>query len=52
MLPLNCSSLDLQLRSIPTIGPSAPLLSYVGAIRYILDLEGMLREGYKKVRQF
>ncbi|TFK79819.1 cytochrome P450 [Polyporus arcularius HHB13444] len=36
------------LRSIPTIGPSAPLLSYVGAIRYILNLEGMVREGYKK----
>ncbi|KAI0684429.1 cytochrome P450 [Earliella scabrosa] len=36
------------LRSIPTIGPSAPLISYLGAIRYIFDLEGMLREGYKK----
>ncbi|KAI0650914.1 cytochrome P450 [Trametes meyenii] len=36
------------LNSIPTIGPSAPLLSYLGAIRYIRDAEGMLREGYQK----
>ena len=39
-----------QLYSIPTIGPSAPLLSYLGAFRYVIDTEGMLREGYKKVR--
>ncbi|KAM5542434.1 hypothetical protein V8D89_003893 [Ganoderma adspersum] len=36
------------LYSVPTIGPSAPLLSYLGAFRYVIDTEGMLREGYKK----
>ncbi|KAI0758034.1 cytochrome P450 [Fomes fomentarius] len=36
------------LQAIPTIGPSAPLISYLGAIRYVFDLEGMVREGYKK----
>lgn len=39
----------VQLQAIPTIGPSAPLISYLGAIRYVIDLEGMVREGYKKV---
>ncbi|KAI0371432.1 cytochrome P450 [Pilatotrama ljubarskyi] len=36
------------LNSIPTVGPSAPLLSYLGAIRYIRDAESLLREGYQK----
>ncbi|KAI1791098.1 cytochrome P450 [Ganoderma leucocontextum] len=36
------------LYSIPTVGPSAPLLSYLGAFRYVINIEGMLREGYKK----
>ncbi|TBU42680.1 cytochrome P450 [Dichomitus squalens] len=36
------------LHSIPTIGPSAPILSWLGAFRYVYDTEGMLREGYKK----
>ena len=44
------NALTQQLYSIPTIGPSAPLLSYLGAFRYVVDTEGMLREGYKKVR--
>ncbi|KAH9884927.1 cytochrome P450 [Cubamyces lactineus] len=36
------------LNSIPTVGPSAPLLSYLGAIHYIRDAESLLREGYQK----
>nr|BED42931.1 cytochrome P450 monooxygenase [Trametes versicolor] len=36
------------LNSIPTIGPSAPLLSYIGAIRYLRDAESLLREGHEK----
>ncbi|KAH9939336.1 cytochrome P450 [Epithele typhae] len=36
------------LMSLPTIGPSAPLLSYLGAFRYLRDGETMLREGYQK----
>nr|ANC28048.1 cytochrome P450 [Polyporus umbellatus] len=36
------------LHSIPTIGPSAPLVSYLGAIRYIRNAEGMLWQGYRK----
>ncbi|KAJ8469311.1 hypothetical protein ONZ51_g9081 [Trametes cubensis] len=37
------------LNAIPTVGPSAPLLSYLGAIQYIRDAESLLREGYQKV---
>ncbi|KAI0638659.1 cytochrome P450 [Trametes polyzona] len=36
------------LHDIPTVGPSAPILSYIGAIRYLRDAESMLREGYQK----
>ncbi|KAI8989894.1 cytochrome P450 [Trametes punicea] len=42
--------LDPQINAIPTIGPSAPLLSYLGALRYLRDAEGMIWEGYKKYR--
>lgn len=38
-----------QIHSIPTVGPSAPILSYVGAYRFLHNAEDMLREGYHKV---
>ncbi|OBZ79756.1 Ent-kaurene oxidase [Grifola frondosa] len=38
------------LNSIPTIGPSAPLLSYIGAFKYVRHGREMLREGYDKYR--
>ncbi|KAF9819212.1 hypothetical protein IEO21_02251 [Rhodonia placenta] len=40
------------LRAIPTIGPSAPLLSYLGAIRFLKDASGVLQEGYDKYNVF
>ncbi|OCH95706.1 cytochrome P450 [Obba rivulosa] len=38
------------LYAIPTIGPSAPLLSYIGAVRFIFNAQEMLREGYTKYK--
>ncbi|OBZ79757.1 Ent-kaurene oxidase [Grifola frondosa] len=35
--------------SIPTIGPSAPLISYLGSYRFIRHGRKMLKEGYDKV---
>ncbi|CCL98068.1 uncharacterized protein FIBRA_00062 [Fibroporia radiculosa] len=40
------------LSSIPTIGPSLPLLSYLGAYRYYHNAREMLLEGYKKHKTF
>ncbi|KAI0732573.1 cytochrome P450 [Fomitopsis betulina] len=40
------------LYSIPTIGPSFPLLSYIGAFRYYKDAFGVLAEGYAKYKIF
>lgn len=34
---------------LPTVGPSAPLLSYLGAFSYIRNAESMIIEGYEKV---
>ncbi|KAM6489258.1 Cytochrome P450 [Amanita muscaria] len=39
-----------QLRSIPTIGPSGPLKSYIGAVRFFFYGQEMLQEGYDKFR--
>jgi hypothetical protein len=38
-----------QLDEIPTVGPSGRLTSYIGAIRYLVDANNMLKEGYCKV---
>ncbi|KAF8631768.1 hypothetical protein AX15_002204 [Amanita polypyramis BW_CC] len=35
-----------ELRSIPTIGPSAPILSYIGALRLLFDSNRVFQEGY------
>ena len=40
-----------QFRSIPTVGgPSAPLLSYISAYRFLYNAKEILAEGYQKVR--
>ncbi|KDR74053.1 hypothetical protein GALMADRAFT_250782 [Galerina marginata CBS 339.88] len=39
-----------ELRSIPTIGPSGPLFSYIGALRLLFDSDGVFQEGYKRQR--
>ncbi|KIL65456.1 hypothetical protein M378DRAFT_162080 [Amanita muscaria Koide BX008] len=39
-----------KLRSIPTIGPSGSLNSYIGALRFIFYGQGMVQEGYDKFR--
>lgn len=38
-----------QLCHIPTVGPSLPILSYLGVIRFVRDARNMLHEGYAKV---
>ncbi|OCH91784.1 cytochrome P450 monooxygenase [Obba rivulosa] len=38
------------LHSINTIGPSAPLLSYIGAYRFFTNAQDVLREGYQKFK--
>lgn len=38
-----------QLRGIPAIGPTAPILSYYGAIQYLSRGREMVQEGYDKV---
>ncbi|KAH9915855.1 cytochrome P450 [Fomitopsis serialis] len=40
------------LYSIPTIGPSLPLLSYIGAYRYSKNAREVLQEGYAKYKIF
>ncbi|KAI0071573.1 cytochrome P450 [Panus rudis PR-1116 ss-1] len=35
---------------IPTVGPSAPVLSYLGAFRYMKHAREMLEEGYQKYK--
>ncbi|KZT73294.1 cytochrome P450 [Daedalea quercina L-15889] len=40
------------LHSIPTVGPSLPILSYYGAWRYLRDAKGMLLEGCSKYEIF
>lgn len=37
-----------KYKSVPALGPTAPLLSYWGAIRFFLDAQGMLQEGQLK----
>ncbi|KAF8799220.1 cytochrome P450 [Phlegmacium glaucopus] len=39
-----------NVRAIPAIGPSAPLLSYVGAFRLLFDSQSIFQEGYRKYR--
>ncbi|KAI0947286.1 hypothetical protein AcV7_009746 [Taiwanofungus camphoratus] len=39
------------LNRIPAIGPSAPLVSYVGSYRYFHHAQEMLQEGYEKYRK-
>ncbi|KAI0071569.1 cytochrome P450 [Panus rudis PR-1116 ss-1] len=38
----------IQLYDIPTVGPSAPILSYLGAFRFMKHAREMLQEGYQK----
>ncbi|CCL98070.1 uncharacterized protein FIBRA_00064 [Fibroporia radiculosa] len=40
------------LYHIPAIGPSSPLLSYLGAYRYCRNAKDMLQEGYNKYKVF
>ncbi|KZT08765.1 cytochrome P450, partial [Laetiporus sulphureus 93-53] len=40
------------LRAIPTIGPSLPILSYLGAIKFTLDAQNVMQEGYEKYKVF
>ncbi|PCH34273.1 cytochrome P450 [Wolfiporia cocos MD-104 SS10] len=40
------------LRRIPTVGPSAPLLSYIGAFRFFNHAREVLQEGYDKYKVF
>ncbi|KAF8980797.1 hypothetical protein BDQ17DRAFT_1212576, partial [Cyathus striatus] len=37
-----------QLHSIPTIGYSGVLTSYITAIQYVFDAKGLILAGYKK----
>ncbi|OBZ73431.1 Ent-kaurene oxidase [Grifola frondosa] len=49
--PLSLSSPAPQPRKlshIPTIGPSAPLLSYYGVYKFLIHGPDMIREGYNK----
>ncbi|KIL65472.1 hypothetical protein M378DRAFT_24045 [Amanita muscaria Koide BX008] len=39
-----------KLRSIPTIGPSGPSTSYIGALRFLFHSQEMVQEGYNKFR--
>ncbi|KAJ7179450.1 cytochrome P450 [Mycena filopes] len=41
-----------NLNSIPAIGPSGVLSSYVGAYRYLVNAKDMIQEGYGKYRVF
>ncbi|EMD32089.1 hypothetical protein CERSUDRAFT_58933 [Gelatoporia subvermispora B] len=38
------------IHSIKTVGQSAPLLSYIGAYRFLINAEELLREGYHKFK--
>ncbi|OSX67132.1 hypothetical protein POSPLADRAFT_1051287 [Postia placenta MAD-698-R-SB12] len=40
------------LRHIPAIGPSAPILSYLGAYKYYHNAQEVLLEGYNKYKVF
>ncbi|KAF8633024.1 hypothetical protein AX15_001616 [Amanita polypyramis BW_CC] len=37
-----------NLAHIPTIGPSLPLLSYIGAIRFLYNAAEMIQQGYER----
>ncbi|KAH9919399.1 uncharacterized protein B0H18DRAFT_1027922 [Fomitopsis serialis] len=40
------------LYTIPTVGPSLPLLSFIGAYRYCTNAREVLQEGYAKYKVF
>ncbi|KIL65513.1 hypothetical protein M378DRAFT_530989 [Amanita muscaria Koide BX008] len=40
-----------KLRSIPAVGPSGTLTSYIGAIQFLFHSQEMVQEGYNKVRE-
>ncbi|KAI0261281.1 cytochrome P450 [Gloeopeniophorella convolvens] len=42
-----CRQKDALLERIPTVGYSDPLLSYISALRFVLDGGRMLKEGYE-----
>lgn len=48
--PWNELTRTVQLKHIPAIGPSLPLLSYIGAFKFVRHAQGVLQEGYDKVR--
>lgn len=43
------TNICFKLRSIPTVGPSGVLSSYIGAFKYIFNARDSLQEGYDKV---
>ncbi|EPQ60474.1 cytochrome P450 [Gloeophyllum trabeum ATCC 11539] len=55
-IALTCALLSVlspdrrALDGIPTVGPSAPLASYIGAIRWLYDAPRMVQEGYDKYK--
>ncbi|KZT70598.1 cytochrome P450 [Daedalea quercina L-15889] len=57
LIGIVCAYLFMRWRSdpinrIPTVGPSLPLLSYVGAFRFVAHARKMLQEGYSKYNVF
>ncbi|KIP01935.1 hypothetical protein PHLGIDRAFT_26798 [Phlebiopsis gigantea 11061_1 CR5-6] len=39
-----------RLNLAPSVGPSAPLFSYIGALKFLFNTRGMLEEGHAKFR--
>ncbi|PCH34274.1 cytochrome P450 [Wolfiporia cocos MD-104 SS10] len=57
LLAVLCATLYLRirfdtLRTIPTIGPSAPVLSYIAAYKFLRNAQEVLQEGYNKHKVF
>lgn len=38
----------MQYKTVPTVGPSDPILSYLGALRFFRHGGEMIQEGYNK----
>lgn len=48
-MTLSSRTYQLQLRSIPAVGSTLPILSYGGAFRFLRDAQQVLQEGCAKV---